>query len=100
MFRQKKPSSILPSRKVGDDSSNEDTPPSDKKTLPTWAKYVIGFNLIMVHLVVVMVGFTGIPFELSDGALVAYIVIGLGMPIGLANRAVRHALTALFGVKS
>ena len=54
----------------------------------------------MVHLVVMFAGFKDMPFTLSDTALAAYIVIGLGMPVGLTNQTIRSALGALFGMKS
>lgn len=74
--------------KVRDDSSNDDAVPSDKKTLPRWVKYIIAVNLIAVHLVVILTGIKDIPFELGEGALAAYIVVGLGTPIGLAHQAI------------
>lgn len=83
-----------------DDGAQEDVPAGSDKKLPTWAKWVIGCDIVMVHLVVVLTGVDGVPFELSDAALAAYVVTGLGMPIGLASHAVRGALAGLFGVKS
>ena len=60
----------------------------------------MGCNLVMVHLVVILVGIEGVPFSLNDWTLAAYVVTGLGIPVGLANRAVRGAIAALFGIKS
>jgi len=54
----------------------------------------------MVHLIVIMTGFEVIPFTLNDVPLAAYIVISLGVPVGLANQTIRVALEALFGIKS
>ena len=54
----------------------------------------------MVHLVAILVGIEGVPFSLNDWTLAAYVVTGLGIPVGLANRAVRGAIAALFGIKS
>ena len=61
---------------------------------------VIGCNVAMMRLVVVLVGFMDVPFALNDAVLGAYVVTGLGMPIGLASHAVRNALVGLFGVSS
>ena len=54
----------------------------------------------MVHMVVILVGIESIPFSLNDWTLAAYIVTGLGIPVGLANQAVRGAIASLFGIKS
>lgn len=99
-FKQRKPSNIQPSRKVRNNVSGKDVPPGDDKRLPIWAKWVIGVNLIMVHLIVMLTGIEDIPFMLNDVALAAYIVTVLGIPIGLASQAVRNALAVVFGVKT
>ena len=54
----------------------------------------------MVHLVIILVGIESMPFSLNDVALAAYIVTGLGIPVGLANRAIRGAIASFFGIKS
>ena len=54
----------------------------------------------MVHSVVVAAGIKDVPFTLGDAALAAYVVTGLGVPVGLASRTVRGALAGLFGIKS
>ena len=54
----------------------------------------------MVHIVVIMVGIEELPFTLNDASLVAYILVGMGMPVGLANQSVRSALVGLFETKS
>ena len=99
-FKQKTPSDIQPNPKADKDSSSEDVPPNGDSKLPTWAKWIIGCNLIMVHLVVMLTGIESVPFSLNDWALAAYIITGLGIPVGLANRAVRGAIASLFGIKS
>ena len=99
-FKQRMPSDIQSNPKAGNDSSSSDSPPGDDSKLPTWAKWIIGCNIIMIHLVVLLVGFKDVPFALNDVALAAYVVTGLGLPVGLASRAVRGALAALFGIKS
>ena len=99
-FRQRKPSDIQPNPKAGDGGSGGDAPAGDDGKLPTWAKYIMAVNLAMVHLVIMLAGFEGVPFALGDAALAAYVVTGLGIPVGLANRAVRGALAGLFGIKS
>ena len=99
-FRQRKPSDILPNPKAGDGGSGGDAPVGDDKKLPTWAKCIIVCNLVMVHSVVVAAGIKDVPFTLGDAALAAYVVTGLGVPVGLASRTVRGALAGLFGIKS
>ena len=99
-FRQRKPSDIQPNPKAGDGGSDGDVPAGYDEKLPAWTKCVIACNLVMVHLVVMLAGFESVPFALGDAALTAYVVTGLGMPVGLASRAVRGALAGLFGLKS
>ncbi len=99
-FKYKSPGDVPSNPKVGDGPPSEDVPPGSDKKLPRWTKWVIGVNLIMVHLVVILVGINCVPFTLSDTVLAAYVVTGLGMPIGLASQAVRSALAGLFGAKS
>lgn len=98
-FRERKPSDTQSNPKVDDDTASEESPAGSDK-LPVWAKWVIGCNVIMIHLVVILVGVMDVPFALNDAVLVAYVVTGLGMPIGLASHAVRGALAGLFGVKT
>ena len=98
-FRERSPSDISLNPKAGSDPSPSDTPAGDDPKLPTWAKWIVGCNIVMVHLVVILVGIKDVPFTLNDAALVAYVVTGLGISVGLANRAVRGALAALFGIK-
>lgn len=99
-FKARSSTDILPNPDLSGNVPIKDTPDGDKKKLSRWVKWVIGCNIIMVHLVVMFAGFKDIPFTLSDTALAAYIVIGLGMPVGLANQTIRSALGALFGMKS
>lgn len=79
---------------------NDDVPAGSDKKLPGWAKLVIGGNLVMMHLVIILVGVECIPFTLHETALAAYVITGLGIPIGLANQAVRSTLVGIFGAKS
>jgi len=99
-FRERSPQNIRPNPKVGKNPSDKDAPASSDNRLPTWAKWIIGCNVVMVHLIVIMTGFEAIPFTLNDVPLAAYIVISLGVPVGLANQTIRVALEALFGIKS
>lgn len=94
-FRQRKPSDIQPNPKADNDESSK-----SPKKLPDWAKWIIGCNILMVHLVIVLVGVEDISFTLNDITLTAYVVTGLGVPIGLANRTVVNALAGAFGIKS
>ena len=50
----------------------------------------------MVHLVVILVAIEDVPFSLNDAILAAYVVTGLGVPIGLASQAAKSALFGLF----
>ena len=95
----KSPFNILPNTKVKGSVPAKDIPVGNDKKLPDWVKMVIGCDIIMVHLVIILVGVESIPFTLNDTTLAAYIVIGLGMPVGLANQTIRSALAAYF-VKS
>lgn len=99
-FKRRIPSDISSNPKAGQDLSSLDTPSGDDPKLPTWAKWIVGCNLIMVHLVVMLVGIEDVPFTLNDAALAAYVVTGLGIPVGLASRVIRSALASIFGIKS
>lgn len=99
-FKGRSPSSIQPNTKIGDNAPTKDIPSETNRKLPNWAKLVIGSNIVMVHVVVILVGITDVPFTLSDASLAAYIVIAMGMPVGLANQTVRSALVGLFAAKS
>ena len=99
-FRRRTPPDVPYNPKAGDGPPSRDMPAGGGKKLPKWAKWVIGTNVGMAHLVVVLVGIQDIPFTLDEVALAAYVVTGLGIPIGLANQAVRGALAGLFGAKS
>ena len=97
-FRRRGPAGIPPNPKA-DGAPSADMPPgSGDERLPTWTKWIVACNLVMVHLVIMLVGFEWVPFTLSDAALTAYVVTGLGIPVGLASRAVRGALASLFGI--
>ena len=98
-FKRRNSSNIKPNSKTNTSTRKPDTPPNTSSTLPTWAKYVIAINLIMVHAVVLMTGFNYFPFMLSDTALVVYIVSGIGTPVGLASKTVQNALASMFGTK-
>ena len=91
---------LLPNPNVSNDAQDNGTIVGSEDKLPRWVKMVIGSNVIMVHLVVVLVGIVDIPFTLNDATLAAYVVIGLGVPVGLANQTVRSALSVIFGIKS
>ena len=96
----KSPKDIRPSPNVDSNPPVGDTLPKDDRKLPLWVKLVIGSNIVMVHLIVILVGIDAVPFSLTDTALAAYIVLGLAVPIGLANYPIRTALGAIFGTKS
>ena len=57
-------------------------------------------KLYFLGIVIILVGIESMPFSLNDVALAAYIVTGLGIPVGLANRAIRGAIASFFGIKS
>ena len=99
-FRPRTPTDVPANPVVGNGPPSEDVPTGDDKKLPTWVKWVIGLNLVMVHTVVILVGVDSVPFTLNDAALAAYVVTGLGIPIGLASQAVWSALGGIFGIKS
>lgn len=99
-FRKREPASILPNPKAGGAPPGDVPPGSGDEGLPAWAKWIVACNLVMVHLVIMLVGFEWVPFMLNDAALTAYVVTGLGIPVGLASRAIRGALASLFGIKS
>ena len=98
-FKRRISSSVQRNSKANGDSSKTDAPVDTKSTLPTWIKWIVGGNLIMVHVVVLMTGFNTVPFMLSDTVLVVYIVAGMGTPVGLASKTVQNALASLFGLK-
>lgn len=79
-----------------DTPDNRDEYEVDGRKLPDWAKGVIITNIVMIHVVVFLVGIDDVPFTLNDAALAAYVVVGLGTPVGLASQAIRAALSSLF----
>lgn len=99
-FRDRTPSDIPPNSKTDGGSPYPDEPLSSNPTLPSWVRWIVGSNLVMVHVVVILVGIDAVPFTLGDVALVAYIVTGLGIPVGLSHQAVRGAIAALIGTKT
>ena len=98
-FKEKRQFDAPASSKVDRDAPAMDAPVGNDKKLPEWAKMIIATDLIMVHLIVILVGVESIPFTLNDWALAAYITVGLGMPVGLANRTVLEALANVFRTK-
>ncbi len=100
-FKARPPAEILPNPKVSKDASPRDIPPEkDRGKLPAWIKWVIGCNIVMVHLVVVLVGWNDLPFMLNDAVLIAYIITALGLPVSLGNQTIRNAIAGIFAIKS
>ena len=85
---------------VSSDVQVKDTTAGGEDRMPRWIKIIIKSNFVMMILVIMLVGIVDIPFTLDSTVLTVYIVVSLGMPVGLKNHTVQNALSAIFEMES